>query len=148
MRNLSRISRIFGTSDALIYSMISSMRVSSRSARVYRTCSTLTDPSIVFCSRSVSASRSHPRATRAMSSRASFSAMIFSSVQTNSRRVMMSSFVIFLKSNLSVRDRIVSGTFSISVVARMNFTCGGGSSSVFRRALNAQVESICTSSMI
>ncbi|MFO0627573.1 MAG: hypothetical protein U0325_18340 [Polyangiales bacterium] len=35
-----------------------------------------------------------------------------------------------------------------SVVAKMNFTCGGGSSRVFSRALNAPTESMCTSSMI
>ena len=33
----------------------------------------------------------------------------------------------------------VTGTLRISVVAKMNFTCGGGSSSVFRSALNAPV---------
>src|SRR6266850_2526757 len=30
----------------------------------------------------------------------------------------------------------------------MNTTCGGGSSRIFRRALNAEVESMCTSSMM
>ena len=35
------------------------------------------------------------------------------------------------------RLRIVGKTFCGSVVAKMNFTCGGGSSSVFRSALNA-----------
>ena len=30
----------------------------------------------------------------------------------------------------------------------MNFTCSGGSSSVFNKALNAPVESMCTSSII
>ena len=38
------------------------------------------------------------------------------------------------------RDRTVTGTFRTSVVAKMNFTCGGGSSSVFRKALNAALE--------
>ncbi len=45
------------------------------------------------------------------------------------------------------RDRMVTGTLRISVVAKMNLACGGGSSSVFRRALNAPLESMCTSSM-
>jgi hypothetical protein len=40
------------------------------------------------------------------------------------------------------------GTLRISVVAKTNFTCGGGSSSVFRSALNALVESMWTSSMM
>ena len=35
-----------------------------------------------------------------------------------------------------------------SVVARMKITYDGGSSKVFRNALNAACESICTSSMI
>jgi hypothetical protein len=35
------------------------------------------------------------------------------------------------------RDRTVTGTLRISVVAKMNFTCGGGSSSVFSRPLKA-----------
>jgi hypothetical protein len=33
-----------------------------------------------------------------------------------------------------------------SVVAKMNFTCGGGSSSVFKNAFHAFCESMCTSS--
>ncbi len=148
VRSFSSISMILILSDFRRDSIISSMSVSSTSERVYRTWSRRTSFSIVFCSRSVSASLSPPRATRAMSSSASFSALIFSSLQTNSRRVMISALVILRKSNLSVLDRIVSGTFSISVVARMNFTWFGGSSRVFRRALNAPVESIWTSSMI
>ena len=43
------------------------------------------------------------------------------------------------KSNRWQRDRIVIGIFWTSVVAKMNLTCGGGSSSVFSRALNAAV---------
>jgi hypothetical protein len=35
------------------------------------------------------------------------------------------------------RDRTVTGTLRISVVAKMNFTCAGGSSSVFNSALKA-----------
>jgi hypothetical protein len=46
------------------------------------------------------------------------------------------------------RLRIVGKTFWGSVVAKMNFTCGGGSSSVLRRALNAAEVSMCTSSMM
>ena len=40
----------------------------------------------------------------------------------------------------------MTGTLWTSVVAKMNFTCGGGSSSVFRNALNAAFESMWTSS--
>ena len=43
---------------------------------------------------------------------------------------------------------MVSGIFCGSVVANMKIIWSGGSSSVFRRALNAEVESIWTSSMI
>jgi hypothetical protein len=42
---------------------------------------------------------------------------------------------------------MVSGTLCISVVAKINQTALFGSSMVFRRALNADLESICTSSI-
>ena len=41
------------------------------------------------------------------------------------------------------RDSTVTGTLRISVVAKMNFTCGGGSSSVFSSALKALRLSMC-----
>ena len=44
--------------------------------------------------------------------------------------------------------RTVSGTFWISVVANTNLACGGGSSSVFSKALKALRESMWTSSMM
>ena len=46
------------------------------------------------------------------------------------------------------RDTIVAGILWSSVEARMNRVCGGGSSSVFRSALNASLVSMWTSSMI
>jgi hypothetical protein len=46
------------------------------------------------------------------------------------------------------RERMVIGSFWGSVVAKMNFTCSGGSSSVLRRALNASFVSMWTSSII
>ena len=46
------------------------------------------------------------------------------------------------------RDSTVIGTLRISVVAKMNFTCSGGSSSVFSSPLKAWVDSMCTSSMM
>jgi hypothetical protein len=46
------------------------------------------------------------------------------------------------------RDSTVTGTLRISVVAKMNFTWAGGSSSVFRSALNAFRDSMWTSSMM
>ena len=49
--------------------------------------------------------------------------------------------------NCRQRDNTVTGSFCGSVVASRNFTCGGGSSSVFSSALNECAESMCTSSM-
>ncbi len=46
------------------------------------------------------------------------------------------------------RERIVAGSLWTSVVAKTNFTCAGGSSSVLSSALNAAVESMWTSSMM
>ncbi len=46
------------------------------------------------------------------------------------------------------RDSTVTGTFLLSVVAKMKVTWGGGSSSVFSSALNAFFESMWTSSMM
>ena len=55
---------------------------------------------------------------------------------------------ILLKSYLWHLLIIVSGTLWVSVVASINFTCFGGSSNILRSALNAHLESICTSSTI
>ena len=43
---------------------------------------------------------------------------------------------------------VVMGIELISVVARINITYSGGSSSVFKRALKAAEESICASSIM
>ena len=61
---------------------------------------------------------------------------------------LMSSFDIFLKSNLWHLESIVAGNFCGSVVAKINLTCSGGSSNVFNRALNAPVDNMWTSSII
>ena len=53
-----------------------------------------------------------------------------------------------LKSKRWQRERMVIGTLCGSVVAKMNYTWEGGSSSVFKSALKALVVSICTSSMM
>ena len=45
------------------------------------------------------------------------------------------------------RDSTVTGTLRSSVVANTNFTCGGGSSSVFSSALKALRDSMWTSSI-
>ena len=53
-----------------------------------------------------------------------------------------------LKSKRCTRERMVSGIFWDSVVAKMNTTWAGGSSRVFNKALKAPIESMCTSSMM
>ncbi len=92
------------------------------SERVDFTYSVLISPLTVFCSVRVSASRRAHLAARAMISSASVSAFIHSCSHTNLSRFMISVIPIFLKSKRSERERMVSGTLSISVVARMNFT--------------------------
>ena len=47
-----------------------------------------------------------------------------------------------LRSNLWQRDKIVTGIFLTSVVAKINFKLGGGSSKVFSKPLKACFESI------
>src|SRR5260370_16347192 len=54
---------------------------------------------------------------------------------------------ICLRLNCRQRESTVTGIFWGSVVARMNLTCSGGSSRVLSIALNADVESMWTSSM-
>src|SRR5690625_7714034 len=74
--------------------------------------------------------------------------VIPSSMQITSSRLTISSTVIRLKSNLCTRDKIVGSTLWGSVVAKIKIACGGGSSSVLSRALNACLVSMCTSSMM
>ena len=52
------------------------------------------------------------------------------------------------KSKRWQREPMVAGILCGSVVARTKMTCGGGSSSVFRRALKPRSVSMCTSSMM
>ena len=63
-------------------------------------------------------------------------------------RAIITSGSILRRSNRWQRESTVTGTLRISVVAKMNFTCSGGSSSVFNSALKAEVLSMCTSSMM
>ena len=60
----------------------------------------------------------------------------------------MSGMLMRLKSKVWQRERIVGRILCFSVVASMNIACAGGSSSVFRKALKAAVESIWTSSIM
>ena len=95
-----------------------------------------------------SASRMAPSASRAISSAPSLVSSKPSCPAMYSTRLAISSGPMRVKSYRWQRDRMVAGTFWISVVAKMKITWAGGSSSVFSSALNAAVESMCTSSMI
>ena len=88
-----------------------------------------------------------PAAARAMRNRASSWASTFSALQIAFRCAAMSRVGMLRKSNRWQRERIVAGIFSGSVVAKMNLTCGGGSSSVLSSALKASRVIWWTSSM-
>ena len=94
------------------------------------------------------ASRTEPSAARAISISPSSSTRAPSFSQIICRFLTIWSGSTRRRSKRCVRDRIVTGTLRISVVAKMNLACGGGSSRVLSRALNAAVESMCTSSMM
>ena len=62
-------------------------------------------------------------------------------------RAAISAGVSGFRLNCRQRDSTVTGIFCGSVVASTNFTCSGGSSSVFSMELNAALDSMCTSSI-
>ncbi|GAO05620.1 hypothetical protein PSR1_04535 [Anaeromyxobacter sp. PSR-1] len=97
-------------------------------------------------SSSDSASRMPPSAWRATSASAAGDSRIPSSAATLASWSAICCSVSRRKSKRWQRERMVSGTLWTSVVASTNFTCGGGSSSVFRSALNAPCDSMWTSS--
>ena len=103
-------------------------------------------PWAIAWSSSESASRTDPSAARTMAPSASSSTVTPSAAQTFARWACRVRASTRRRSNRWQRDRIVTGTLRISVVANTNFACGGGSSSVFRKALNAFSESMWTSS--
>ena len=115
-----------------------------------RTCSAPVSPApwLIAWSSSEVASRAEPSAARVISASASSVISALSAVAILRRSAIITSGSIRRRSNRWQRDRTVTGTLRISVVAKMNLTCSGGSSSVLRSALNAPVESMCTSSMI
>ena len=94
------------------------------------------------------ASRIPPAACRAMSVSEPSSTPMVSSRAMYSSRPTMSSVLIRRKSKRWQREWIVSGTLCGCVVHSTNTVLGGGSSSVLRSALNAEVESMWTSSMM
>ena len=102
-----------------------------------RTLSAVIAPSsswAIAWSSSDSASRTEPSAARAISA----SALGFDVRPSRCRRLpakcsTSSPVSMRRRSKRWQRDSTVTGTLRISVVAKMNFTCGGGSSSVFSR---------------
>ena len=110
--------------------------------------SMLFSPSCTHLSSIESASLIAPSESAAITFSAPSVACILLSLHTTSSLFMIFSFEILLKSNLWHLDNMVAGNFCGSVVASINLTCSGGSSSVFSNALKAPVESMCTSSII
>ena len=105
-------------------------------------------PCAIAWSSSDRESRTEPSAAREISASASGSISTFSVAQMRPRCFINSAGSTRRRSKRRQRERTVTGTFSISVVAKTNFTCSGGSSSVLSSALNALFESMCTSSMM
>ena len=105
-------------------------------------------PAAAHWSSRLSPSRRAPSARRLRASAPSRVSGIFSCSATKDSRLAMSWGMMRLKENRWHRERMVAGTLCSSVVARMNIRCSGGSSRIFKRALKAGVESMCTSSMI
>ena len=97
-------------------------------------------------SSSDSPSRAEPSAARAIRFSASGETSTPSARAMRAKWAESSATEMRRRSKRWQRDSTVTGTLRISVVAKMNFTCGGGSSSVFNRALKAGLLSMCTSS--
>ena len=93
-------------------------------------------------------SRKLPCPCSAISRKASSSIAICSASAIARKCATTSASPISRKLNRCTRLKIVAGSLSASVVARIKTTCSGGSSSVLRSALNADLLSICTSSMM
>ena len=89
-----------------------------------------------------------PAPARAMAETASSSYSLPVALNTRFMSCSKSSRGMSLKSKRMQRERMVAGIFCGSVVARMNRAWAGGSSSVFNTALNAEGESMWTSSMM
>ena len=94
-----------------------------------------------------SASRMPPSEARAITSAAAGSSATFSCLAMASKCFAATSSRIGWRSKRWQRLMMVAGNLCASVVAKRNFTCGGGSSRVFSRALKAGPLSMCTSSI-
>ena len=93
------------------------------------------------------ASRIPPSAPLAMAQAADSWSWMPSSREMWSRCPAMVSEGIGRRSKRWQRERMVGRILFASVVAKMNFTCSGGSSRVFNSALKAALVSMWTSSM-
>ena len=105
-------------------------------------------PALMHCSSKLSASLTEPSALRAIIDRASVSIAMSFSLQILPIPSTRSFSDTCLKLSVRQRDLIVGLIFSGLVVASMNITCSGGSSSVLRKAFSAESVSICASSII
>ena len=126
----------------------STMRTRSARPSICRTSSATTLPAAwaMAWSSSERLSRTEPSAARAISASAASSISTLSFAAMPARCLTSTAVSTRRRSKRWQRDRTVTGTLPISVVAKMNLACGGGSSSVFSSALNAAVDSMCTSS--
>ncbi len=115
-----------------------------------RTCASSTSAPAwaIAWSSSDSPSRAEPSAARAISRMAAGATATPSSAATRSKWRISVSESMRRRSKRWQRDSTVTGSLRISVVANTNFTCSGGSSSVFSNALNALRDSMWTSSMM
>ena len=93
-----------------------------------------------------SASRNEPVAERATSAAVSGEISISSAVATFWSTPAICGTLGRAKSKRWQRSTTVGSTLLASVVASTKIVCGGGSSSVFRNAFHAAVESMCASS--
>ena len=145
---LSMVSRTspFNTARSTFENTVWSTAPSTSSTRSY--VRTSPAPNEMQRSSNDKASRLEPSACRARYVTASSSACTFSACKSSFSCCFSSSSESRRKSYRWQRESTVTGIFWTSVVARMKITYSGGSSSVFKIALNAPVESMCTSSMI
>ena len=108
----------------------------------------LSPANAITWSNALCASRMLPSPARAISISAASSIRICSASAIVRSWSAIGLTPIVFSSNTCERDWMVAGTFSISVVAIMKTTCGGGSSIDFRSASKDCGESRWTSSMM
>ena len=137
-------------SAAAIFSRSGQTRSPPTAPSMSATCEavTLPEPKAMAWSVRLRLSRTLPAAARASSASAGSSKGMPSASSTCLRCPASACGGSAFRLNCRQRDSTVTGRRCGSVVARMNFTCSGGSSSVFSIELNACRESMCTSSMM